>query len=275
MRRILLFCCIVITLFPVPANSQSGINNTPEILEKLYDRLAGNQTDYDRLRINDSIRIIIDSYVESDTVFKSRFNNIRHLGQITSPDNSIKMLTWNLVLDSGTNRYFCYFIRKTGRATKNKIYRLSAAYSEKAIRTDTIYSQRNWYGALYYDIRPFQTGGKKSWILLGIDYGNPAVSRKVIDVLNFTEQDSIIFGSKCFIKGEDVRYRDVLQYSSKGTMTLRFGSVRSIIFDHLVPFPGSPKNDPQYYGSDYSFDAYNFKNGLWKFSLNVDVRNKK
>jgi hypothetical protein len=46
------------------------------------------------------------------------------------------------------------------------------------------------------------------------------------------------------------------------------------VFDHLVPFNPWQKDDHKYYGPDYSYDAYNFENGRWRLSVNVDVRNK-
>ena len=274
MKSSILYLVIMLALSTGLTKGQQSLNNTPQVLEKLYNRLANNSDDSDRLRINDSIRSIIDSYAESDTVFKHKFWNIKHLGQIVSPDNLIKIITWNLVLGNNQGWYFCYFIRKKGRGKEKLVYRLSAAYKEKTVRTDTIYSQKNWYGALYYDIKPYLVYGKKCWVILGIDYGNPLISRKIIDVLSFTPDDSVIFGRKWFGTNADTRYREVFQYSSNGVMSLRFNSDKEIIFDHLVPLSSERKDDHQYYGSDYTYDAYLFKDGFWKLTLNVDARNK-
>jgi hypothetical protein len=57
-------------------------------------------------------------------------------------------------------------------------------------------------------------------------------------------------------------------------MTLRFKSDSSIVFDHLVPFSPEMIDNHQYYGPDYSYDAYYLENGLWRLTINVDVRNK-
>jgi hypothetical protein len=207
-------------------------------------------------------------------VFKHRFTNLRYLGQIMSSDSLLKIITWNLVLKGSPGRYYCYFIRKFESGKENKIYRLAAAYSDHRIRTDTIYSEPDWYGALYYDIKPYVISGEKYWILLGIDYGNPLISRKIIDVLSFTTVDSIIFGRKWFASGDEIKFRDVFEYASVGRMSLRFYTDSSIVFDHLVPFSPALKNDRQYYGPDYSFDSYFFKDGLWQLILNIDARNK-
>jgi hypothetical protein len=274
MRRVLFFLIIIVTISTGIAKGQKPVNNIPQILDNLYTRLINNYTDSIRLQINDSIRCIIESYVTSDTVFVHRFKDLRYLGQITAPDSSLKIITWNLILTGGKNRYFCYFIRKQENGKDNKIYKLSASYKEDTIVRDTTYTQKDWYGALYYDIRPYLIDGKKSWILLGIDYGNPDITRKIIDVLNIASDDSISFGRKWFESEGKLRFRNVFEYNSNGIMSLRFNSDSSIVFDHLVPFSPNQKDDHKFYGPDYSYDAYNFTNGIWRLKLNIDARNK-
>jgi hypothetical protein len=271
------FILVFITLLLLGSGQSSFCQNavSPAMtLEKLFGRLATNKDDNDRLRINDSIRTIIESYVESDSVFTHRFNNLRYLGQVTSSDSKIKIITWNLLLTSGKSRYFCYLIRKEGKGIRNKVYSLSAMYSEDPIIKDIDYNQSTWYGALYYDIRPFKYRGEVCWILLGIDYGNPLVTRKIIDVLNFAQDGSLVFGMKWFKSGDQLLSRVVFEYSSDGIMSLRFSSKNSIVFDHLVPVNPLQKDNRQYYGSDYSFDAYIYDKDIWRLKINVDARNK-
>ncbi len=274
MKRFVLYIILFILLPTGIARSQAPVNNTSQVLEDLFDRLVGNYNDTDRIHINDSIRTILDSYVRSDTVFTHRFNNLRYLGQIMSPDSLLKIITWNLVLENEPGRYYCYFIRKQESGQESKIYRLSVSYNENPVRTDSTYNESNWYGALYYDLRPCIVENRHCWVLLGIDYGNYEISRKIIEVLSFSPEDSIVFGRKWFSSGNEIKYRDVFEYASNAMMSLRFKSENSIIFDHLVSFSSTHKDDHRYYGPDYSFDAYNFENGLWKLTLNVDARNQ-
>ena len=274
MRPVILYLILFISLSTGIAKSQVSAKDTPQVLEDLFDRLVGNYNDGDRIRINDSVRMILDEYVKSDTVFTHRFTNLRYLGQIMSPDSLLKIITWNLVLVNEPGRYFCYFIKKQESGKENKIYRLSVTYKEAPVRSDTTYTESDWYGALYYDLKPYKTNDKSCWVLLGIDYGNSLISRKIIEVLSFAPDNSIIFGRKWFASGEEIKFRDVFEYASNAMMSLRFKSDSSIVFDHLVPFSPALKDDRQYYGPDYSFDAYNFENGLWKLNINVDARNK-
>jgi len=274
MRRIVLSSLLLYFVLPFTTHSQLSGNETSAVLEKLYARLQVNSEDKQRIVTNDSIISILDSYVHSDTVFNHRFSNIRHLGQITSPDSILKIVTWNLVLRESPGKYYCYFIKRQEGNCKNLIYRLIADYSEAPIMTDTVYCRSDWYGALYYDARLCKINKYSSWVLLGIDYGNPLVSRKIIDVISFAENDSVLFGKRCFETGDKLRYRDVFEYSSNGMMSLRFSSDSSIVFDHLVPFSAELENSRQFYGPDYSTDMYIFSDGKWKLKINVDVRNE-
>lgn len=274
MRELSLYLILFISLSTGIARSQIPAKETPLVLEELFKRLVDNYDDNDRIRINDSIRLIIDSYAKSDSVFSHRLSNLRFMGQIMSPDSLIKIITWNLVLENKPGTYFCYFVKKQDSGKENRIYRLSAAYNQNQVKTDTIYNEIDWYGALYYDLKPFKIGDKHFWVLLGIDYGNPYITRKIIEVLSFSADNSIIFGRKWFASGEELKFRDVFEYASNAMMSLRFRSDSTIVFDHLVPFSPAMKNNRQYYGPDYSFDAYNFENGLWRLKINVDVRNK-
>ena len=111
-------------------------------------------------------------------------------------------------------------------------------------------------------------------MLLGINYGNPEVTRKIIDVLDFKSDSTILLGRKWFSAGNDMKYRVVLEYSATATVSLRFSQTNSIIFDHLVPFSPSAGSNRQYYGPEYTYDAYVFDGNIWKLKINVDARNK-
>jgi hypothetical protein len=109
--------------------------------------------------------------------------------------------------------------------------------------------------------------------VLGIDYGNPLISRKIIDIIDFTPDDKIKFGMRIFSSSDTLKYREVFEYSADAAMSLRFSNDGSIIFDHLVPFSPELANNRQYYGPHYSNDAYVPEQGIWRLKLNVDARN--
>jgi len=73
-------------------NGQTVVTPVSAELEKLYGRLIKISDDSTKIQLNDSIKSLIESYVESDSVFNHRFSNLRYLGQITSPDSLWKDL---------------------------------------------------------------------------------------------------------------------------------------------------------------------------------------
>lgn len=273
LKRVLYLILILILAFQ-PANGQPSSSNVSVQLDNLFGRMLKVNDDSVRLQVNDSIKTIIDSYTDSDSIFRHRFDNLRFLGQIISPDSLIKIVTWNLFLRKQPGRYYCYLIKQQPESQSRKVYKLHAEYDSASINREICYSKDSWYGALYYDIRPQVINGTECWVLLGINYGNPDVARKIIEILSFGKDDSLIFGLKSFLSDDNVRFREVFEYSLTATMTLRFGGDDSIIFDHLVPFSPENENDRRYYGPHYTNDAYVLENGFWKLHLNVDARNR-
>lgn len=269
---------ITILSFLMIMSVVSGQTKSPDIaplLENLYSRILYTNNDAERIRLNDSIRLLINSYVTSDSIFKHKFTNLRYLGQVDSPDSRLKIINWNLILRDGSNKYFCYFIMKGGKGEQNKIYSLAGENHVEAIRTDKTYTDKDWYGALYYDIQQFRKNDKTYYIILGIDYGNILINRKIIDVLSFPEGGSLLFGNDCFIKEQEKKFREVLEYASEGIMTLRIHSKKMIVLDHLVSFAGGQNENPENTGAGLTFDAYVLKRGVWKYVNNVNVKNKK
>ena len=274
MRRLIIilviFCCNFFNSI-LPQADSVDISAT---LEKLFTRLRGNFPYEKKIEINDSIRSIIDSYSTSDTVFNHRFTNIRFLGQITSPDSLVKIITWNLFINDGESSYFCNIIKRENISSGSSLFRLKGKYSTNSINKETIYSLSDWYGALYYDLRPFTFNGSVRYALLGIDYGNSFITRKVIDVLGFEGKEGIVFGLKCFTDGKTTSSRIVFEYSSTAVMSLRFEADDLIIFDHLSPFSPDLKDNHQFYGPDFSFDSYKFEKGLWRLKSDIDIKNR-
>ena len=275
MKRTLLIILIIASIAMRQAQGQAAGHAVPSTLEQLFIRMRNAAGDSTRLSINDSIKLIVGEYVATGRSFSGVMPGPRYLGRIASSDSAIKIVTWNLALRDQPGRYFCYIIRKSARGIPDKIYSLEREYEEKDILSDTTYSGSDWYGALYYDIRSFRTAIGRQWIVLGINYSNPSMTRKIIDVLSFTGDDRMILGAKIFDEKGAMHYRHVLEYSAGAIISLRFLSDNAIVFDHLVPLPPSGGDIRITYGPDYSYDEFLLKKGLWHLQTNVDVRNKR
>ncbi|NLN31744.1 MAG: hypothetical protein GX158_11045 [Bacteroidales bacterium] len=271
-------CYLLILLLSVSLTGTKARANKADaglILENLYDRITASVDDDEKLRLNDSVRIILGAYAESDSVFVHSFENLRYLGQITSPDRKLKIITWNVFLRNSPNRYFCYIIRKEGRKMPNTVFSLSGMNREEPVRDDIIYTSDNWYGALYYSIQPFRNNRQLCYLVLGLDYGNMKVSRKIIDVLTFSPDDSLVFGLDCFIREEGRKLREVLEYSPEGIISLRMENNKTVVFDEPVTVITGHGDGYELTAAGVSFSGYVRQRGNWKFVSGIDVKNKK
>jgi len=266
---LMLFCGFCMDLSGWP-----GDEEITKTLENLFIRLRQAEKNETRITINDSIRSIIDSYSVSDSVFSHRFSSVKFLGQVTAPDSLVKIINWNMIVNDGISRYYCNIIRREDRKAKPILYRLDAPYNSNGISEEKNYSQADWYGALYYDLKPFNFNGSVKYAILGIDYGNTFITRKFIDVLSFDGNGNLQFGLKCFTDGKNVSQRVLFEYSSSAVMSLRFEADDMIVFDHLSPFSPELKGNRQFYGPDFSFDAYKFEKGMWWLKSDIDIKNR-
>jgi hypothetical protein len=143
------------------------------------------------------------------------------------------------------------------------------------VDTNTFYSADNWYGALYYAIQPFRKERHTCYLILGLDYGKSVFSRKIADVLSFNDDGEIIFGLNVFEKNGNTKYREVLEYSPDGLLSLRINSKDLFVFDHITSFSSGHEGSSDSYGSGLFFDGYRYERGLWRFETNIDIRNPK
>lgn len=273
LRPYLILMCLL--GFFYNARAQKLSYDVRSALEDLFNRISNTRDDNDRQQLNDSVQLLIDSYVISDSVMTSSFKHLRYPGQITSSDSRIKIITWNLVLRDGTNKYFLYIIRKGEKGNSNRVYKLTGQNRRVPPEPDKIYTEKDWYGALYYAVQPFKTDLGTSYILLGLDFGDPFTSRKIIDVLSFNNNGDLEFGKDCFLRGDKLKAREVIEYSAEGVITLRIESKKEIVFDHIVPFSSGHETAEDNLGSGLTFDGYILKKGIWRFISNIDVKNRK
>jgi hypothetical protein len=243
-------------------------------LENLFNKMAVCESDAEKIALNDTVITFVQKYINTDSVFYHRLNNIKFLGQITSPDSLVKILTWNVAYSGSDQDYYCYMLRRSSENDPVKTYFLKGTSGTDIISKDTTYTQSDWYGSLYYDIRPFTLNNQEYYVLLGLDFKDAFITRKIIEIVKFTDENKLLFGSLCFTDSGMLSYREVFEYSSRASMTLRFDSENEIVFDHLSPFSPEYKDNFQYYGPDFSYDAYSLENGQWKLKQDIDARNK-
>jgi hypothetical protein len=139
--------------------------------------------------------------------------------------------------------------------------------------------------------------GQTFYTLLGWDGISLQLTQKIIDVLYFDRSDHPHFGSKIFQNFDNDGYsRIFFKYSSSASMVLRYDNqylvnnkkwnpekkrfetdreqVNMIVCEELVPVDPQLEGQFEYYVPSEVFDGFVFRDGMWNYFKNVDVRNK-
>ncbi len=256
----------------------SNLTNLPKAeakLAALFAKISVTRTDEENSLIADSVINLLDETLQLPGSFEYTFSQVKTLGKISSPNQKIRIFTWNLPLKDGTNRYFGYILYKTAGDNINmrRLIDQSATINDPdmaALNAD------NWYGCLIYAVVEKKISGDTYYTLLGYDPENIFTSRKLVDILWFNDKNEPVFGKALFNYNKRMQCRIIFEYAAKVQMSLKWNeNMNMIVFDHLSPSKPSYTGNYQYYGPDFSYDGLKFQNEIWEMVENVDVRNSR
>lgn len=233
---------------------------------------APNNTD----RFEQNARFIktLVTALKTPSSFEFEFDSLQTISVVRSPDNAFRIFSWYVPTVEGTYRFFGA-IQMASRDGKLKLYPLIDD-TEHFKDLNQISTNKQWYGARYYEIVPLIVGGQNtSYVLLGWKGNTSKTSKKVIEVLSFSK-DEPKFGKAIFQGPKDapVKNRVVFEYNKLNSMTLRLDKKEQmIVFDHLAPFDPNMEGNFEYYASDSSFDGYRLVGDKLKLMENIELKN--
>ena len=197
--------------------------------------------------------------------FHYPFERLKSVSILYPPDSTFRVFTWQLYVDVDDYRYY-------GAIQMNspdlKLYPLIDRSFEVEAPEQDILSPEKWYGALYYNIRQFDTPVGRKYLLFGFDGFSFFNKRKLIDVLSL-QDGKAIFGAPAFVETNPktgqrtVRNRLVKEYSAEASFKLNFDETYDmILFDHLETLGGS-YNQGMTNVPDGTYEGYKLENGQW------------
>jgi hypothetical protein len=205
MLKQLLFLIILLSTFNF-SNAQVSIDSSGLLLQKMAIQILEDS--------NSENRYIADSIFTKEFVktlktpysFNFKFDSLKSISQIISPDKKFKIFSWQIKLDEDT-----YLQRGAMQMnTQNGQLKLLPFFdkSEKFDAPETeICSRKKWMGAIYYDVILTAFNNIKYYTLIGFDDYNKFTSRKIIEVIHF-ENDEPILGGNFFKYTPDETYPD-------------------------------------------------------------------
>ena len=265
---------------PVFAQSALSPGNTA-VLNKYQDSLARattvifeGATNAQRYEQNSKFIKLLVNALKTPGSFNFSFDSLKTISVIKSPDQQFRIFSWYVPTEEGTYRFFGTIQMATADG-KLKLYPLLDD-TEHITDNNQITTNKQWYGARYYEIAALKAAGKKtSYVLLGWKGNNSKTSKKVLEVISF-EDNLVRFGKPVFEgpKGTPLKNRIVFEYNKLNSMTLRVDkNEKMIVFDHLAPFDPKMAGNFEYYASDSSFDGYRQVGDKLKLAENIELKN--
>ncbi|MFA7273034.1 MAG: hypothetical protein WC044_04160 [Crocinitomicaceae bacterium] len=275
MKFLILFPLFFISTYSLFAQVDSSLVRSEKELELILTDLRNATNNSEKETKNDLFKDKLYETINQKAAFSYPFSRLKTLGSINSSDGLVRIFNWNVEQDDHSQKYYCLILRMDER--KNEIQRIELTESSDimALKPMEILAANEWYGALYYQIIPFEKGNRDMYTLLGWDGNNATSNMKIIDVLYFSGNQAKL-GSPVFKVGSQTFKRLFYEYSKKSTMSLRYDEkYERILMDHLSPESPGLAGFYAYYVPDMSYDAFELKSGKWILKEDVVAINGK
>jgi hypothetical protein len=206
--------------------------------------------------------------------FTYPFDSLPKVGRITSRDNKVRVFTWERIRNDDSHHYYGFILCRRINPENSLLIRLTSNTADIDDPGLHVLGPETWFGALYYEIIEGKWNDSPVYTLLGYDPNNIFTSRKIIDCFYLKDGTIPVFGAPIFVWDNKVRNRIVFEYSARVSMSLRYDIKRKmIVFDHLSPAKPIYEGNYEFYGPDFSYDAFQFIDNCWVLTENVDIRN--
>jgi len=228
------------------------------------------KSDTGKFKPNAQFLKLLDEVLANDLSFYYPFDSLTQVSRLVSADKKVRVITWNLNKTDGSYHYFGFVQAQHPKTKHYEVYDLTDRSATIKNPEGHIGDHTKWFGMLYYDIIQCDD----YYTLLGWDGNDKTVSRKFIDALSFKSDGTPVFGKDVFKYPKKNPKRVMFEYSAKVVMSLRYYN-GAIVFDHLAAKDEMNDGMYQFYGPDFSYDAFFPSRGKWAYEPDVDVKNPK
>jgi len=194
------------------------------------------------------------------------FDSLQTISKLYPPDSSFRIFTWQMVINDNIIRQHGAIQMKTADGSL-KLYPLIDKSDVTINIADTIGNNKGWIGAVYYRIIENKSSKQKYYTLLGYDENNIRSNRKIIEVLNFVN-DEPEFGGRYFsFENDAVKLptlsRYIMEYKKSTGARLTYDeNLSMIVFEHLESESNEPKKKWTLI-PDGDYEGFKWNNGKW------------
>ncbi len=240
----------------VAALIEKCFNQTDDAHRTAYATEAANELEY---------------LLNTPLAFGYDFPYLKALSSVSSDNGKVRVITFGVPMDGGKYIYHGFVMHNDDDDIT--VTRLRQGKRPESDPMNANMQSGNWYGAIYYEISQIDRNG--IYILCGWDGYNMLANRKVLEQMNFDEENKPIFGGLFQTEKGNGFSRIIFTFNEQAVMTLKYNKKKKmIIADHLQAPPEYPEYqaNENLYGPDLSYDGYFYKDGRWHMEPDVDIK---
>jgi len=193
------------------------------------------------------------------------FDSVPTLSVVAAPDNSFRILTWQLQMKDLSHRYYGAIQKNSASLELIPLIDMSLFIPNPE---DTLLSANSWWGCVYYNIVQKKYKGRTYYYLFGWDGNDTWSNKKLVDVLTFSPEGVPMFGYPQFLLEEDgdPKTRVIIEYKEDASPVFNYDAqMKMIVISYLRP--ENPLSEGIYftYIPDGTYVGFNFKKGMWRY----------
>lgn len=213
-----------------------------------------------RVKSSDAFYQAFKEALDTENVFEKDMQFLQTISVLHPESSNFKLISWQLEKAESTFEYKAFVVFEDGtyvELIQNLKPSADIAYMQL--------SPQDWYGALYYNIKPLDKG---RFVIFGYNGYDQYESVKVADVLLVKDKE-ILLGDEIF---EDMREpetymnRLMLRYSSDASVNLNYNpGMEMIVFDHLMQRMGRLDGQGITMIPDGTYEGYKWEKSKWNY----------
>ncbi len=258
--------CFSVYAQSIRSSDRSLMKNMEDSLQVFSDSMINAFFTQDRFRADSNFVRGLVRALKTPNSFYYPFDSLKTISRLYAPDSSFRIFTWQLQKDN-------YIFIQKGAIQLNtpdgslKLIPLFdySMFTSKPL--DSVRTNKNWIGAIYYKIILKEYRGTKYYTLFGFDDFSISSNKKWIEVLTFKNNEPV-FGGPFFSFKEDtlrkpVQARFNIEYKKEASTVLNYDPhLDLIIFDHLISESDEPDKKDTYI-PDGTYEGFKWQNGQW------------
>ncbi len=263
--------------FSLSINAQQKIPASVQLLTTLEENMRAYADDIVNAP-EAADRAIADSFFTRSLVqalkvpysFSYAFDSLKTISFLYAPDSSFRIITWQIMKD------FTYYRQKGAIQyhTKDGSLKLTPLYDSSPFTDnpiDSVRTNEQWIGAVYYTIIEKTFNNKNYYTLIGYDENDARSTKKWLEVLTFDANNRPIFGGRYFnypnddTKPPQPAYRFCIEFKKEANARMNYDpDLDMITFARLTSETG--ENEKHYTLVPIgSFEGFKWVNGKWVY----------